>query len=109
MKIWKIDLRNKIAPANAILADDGSSVITFDNWGSIGTGSDVMVVYGKNGELLNSYSLKDISPIPISDYYQTVSSVWWRCDVKYIDINNIELKFCDKNKKSTVKQITLNN
>jgi uncharacterized protein (TIGR02145 family) len=94
-EIYQTKLINRLAPANAIVCNEGKSIVTFDNWGSVGTGSSVMVIYDENGELLNQYSLNDISPIPIENYMKTTSSIWWRCQAKYTDTNTIEIHFCD--------------
>ncbi len=94
-EIYQTKLINRLAPANAIVCNEGKSFFTFDNWGRVGTGPSVMVIYDENGELLNQYSLKEISPIPIENYMKTTSSIWWRCHAKYTDTNTVEIHFCD--------------
>ena len=75
--IWKKLLLNDICPVHAVVANDGSSVATFDNWYSIGYGKNIFVVYDKNGEVKMSYELKEISPFPLDDYMKSVVSLWW--------------------------------
>ena len=99
IEVWNKKLINRIAPVDVFVANDGESVITFDNWHSTGYGVDVMVCYDKAGNLTRRFSLEDISPFPINDYIFSISSIWWRCGVKYISNNEIEICFCDENKK----------
>lgn len=98
IEIWNKKLINRIAPMSVIVANDGESIVTFDNWASMGYGVDVMVCYDKNGNLTHRFSLENISPFPINDYLFTISSIWWCCDVRYISNNKIEICFEDENK-----------
>lgn len=100
--IWEKKLINRISPVVAIVANDGSSVVTFDNWYSNGYGIDVMVVYNKNGGLVKRYKLEDFSPIPINDFEMSISSLWWRCGVKYVNNNTVEI--CFKHEDGTIKK-----
>lgn len=95
-EIWNKKLINNIAPLTAIISDDGKSVVTFDNWSSLGYGLDVMVVYDSKGGLKKRYQLEDISPIPINNYQMSISSIWWRCGVKFVESNFIEICFQDE-------------
>jgi hypothetical protein len=97
IKIWNKKLINEMAPVNVIVANDGSSITTFDNWGSMGYGLNVMAVYDSKGGLLTRYKLEEFSPIPINEFMMTISSIWWRCDAKYIDCNTIEICFKAEN------------
>jgi hypothetical protein len=94
--IWEKKLINQISPVVVIVSNNGSSVVTFDNWYSNGYGIDVMVVYNQTGGLVKRYKLEDFSPIPINDFKMSISSLWWRCGVKYIDINTVEICFRDE-------------
>jgi len=75
--IWKKPLLNDICPIHAIVANDGSSVATFDNWYSMGYGKNIFVVYDEKGEAKRSYKLEEISPFPLDDYMKSVVSLWW--------------------------------
>jgi len=89
--IWNKPLVNRVAPISAIVANDGSSIATFDNWSNLGYGNDVFVIYNENGELINKYELEFFSPFDIDDYMISVSSIWWRCGEKYSKSGLIEI------------------
>lgn len=96
IEIWKQKLINRIAPETVIVANDGKSIVTFNNWGSVGYGIDVMVTYDEFGGLVKRYQLEDFSPFPINHYEMSISSLWWCCGVKYIDNQKIEICFRDE-------------
>ena len=98
--VWEKELINRICPVSAIVSNDGSSVVTFDNWLMIGYYSDIMVVYNDLGDLKKRYKIEDISPFPINDYPSSISSLYWCCGKKYIDNDSIEI--CFENKKSAI-------
>jgi len=76
--LWKRKLVNEVAPVEALVSADGSYVVTFDNWHSVGYGDDVVVIYGRSGELIRSLSLADIVGAErASDFPRSVSSIWW--------------------------------
>ena len=56
-----------------------------------------MTCYDKHGNLTRRFTLEDISPFPINDYKFTISSIWWRCGVKYISNNEVKICFEDEN------------
>lgn len=95
--VWEKKLINRICPVTAIVSNDGSSVITFDNWLMIGYGSDIMVVYNEFGELKKRYKLEEISPFPINDYPSSISSLYWCCGKKYTTNYSIEICFENRN------------
>jgi len=90
IQVWNKFLINRTAPSDVIVANDGSSIATFDNWHSLGYGI-VFTIYNEKGEVENNYKLEDFSPYEIDDYMHSVSSIWWKCGAKYIDINRIEI------------------
>jgi hypothetical protein len=94
--IWEEQLINVVAPQYVIVADQGTYMITFDNWFSVGYGVDVMVVYDQKGRLLKRHMLEDISPFPINTYTLSISSLWWRCGQKILDDNTLEICFMNK-------------
>lgn len=100
LKIWEKNLINQIAPVSVIVANDGQSVVTFDNWYSSGYGINVMVIYNQKGELFKRYSLEDFSPFPINNYKMEISSILWRCGQKYLTNNEIEI--CCKDLKGNI-------
>jgi hypothetical protein len=98
LELWTKKLINPIMPMQVIIANDGKSFVTFDNWSSLGYGFDVMVTYDENGGLVKRYQLEDFSPFPINSYELSVSSIWWRCGSVYLDNQTIEICFQDENK-----------
>ena len=62
-KMWQTNLINSTAPVEAALSDDGNSLVTFDNWGGVGYGTNVVVIYSKKG-MLKSFSLENFAPEP---------------------------------------------
>ncbi len=96
IEIWNKPLVNKESPVNVIVADDGKSIVTFDNWHWIGR-SHTMVIYGQNGNIIRDYELKEISPFPLDTYLHSISSVFWGCKGKYIDNNRVEVCFENEN------------
>lgn len=102
--IWKRTLLNDVCPVNAIVADDGSSIVTIDNWYSKGYGVNVFVVYDENGNAKRTYKLEEISPFSLNDYLMSISSIIWYEKLEYIENNRIELVFetMDKRKKTMI-------
>jgi hypothetical protein len=91
--IWERKLLNSFCPVTAIVADNGSSIVTFDNWYSAGYGNNLMVVYNNKGDALKTYDLDDISPFPLNDYSTTISSIWWNSGARFLDLERIEISF----------------
>ena len=99
--IWQRPLLNEVCPVYAIVANDGSSIVTFDNWYSTGYGVNVFVVYDEKGNAKKTYKLEEISPFPLNDYSMSISSLYWRKDVSYIDNDRIEIIFETDDNKTT--------
>jgi hypothetical protein len=75
---WEQPLVNDLAPVEALVSDDGAYVVTFDNWGQVGIGTDVVVIYRRGGGLVRKLALDEILPAAyIRHLPRTVSSVWW--------------------------------
>lgn len=79
--VWARSLVNRTAPVTVLVADNGRHVVTLDNWGSLGHGAHVIVIYGPDGGLVRSLALNDLVP---EDYMmalpRSVSSIYWRKD-----------------------------
>jgi hypothetical protein len=79
VRVWSGPLVNRIAPTEALVANDGSYVVTFDNWYSYGHGEHVIVLYGPDGTMVRSLALTDLVH---RDYVEalphSVSSLHWR-------------------------------
>ncbi|WP_154670986.1 hypothetical protein [Proteiniphilum saccharofermentans] len=95
IKIWDKKLINRFAPNFVIVANDGKSIVTFDNWSSLGYGVDVMVTYDESGNMVKRYNLEEFSPFPINNYSLSITSIWWLCGAKYISNDEIEICFSD--------------
>jgi hypothetical protein len=77
-ELWSRELLNPAAPHKVLVADSGEYVVTFDEWGRVGYGPNVVVIYRPGGEVVRNYALEDlltekeIAAVPL-----TVSSRWW--------------------------------
>lgn len=77
-EIWSQSLPNEVAPVEVLVASDGRYVVTFDEWGRVGWGPNVVVIYGPAGEIVKRFALEDIlKPEEVAALVQTVSSRWW--------------------------------
>ncbi len=91
---WSNVLVNEVSPVSALVSDDGSRVVTFDNWHSAGYGKDVVVIYGSDGSLVKSFALSQIVPAYFLDGFQrSVSSIWWQDSDPIITDSVLELHF----------------
>lgn len=76
--IRAFDLVNPVAPVDALVSDDGSRIVTFDDWHSMGFGSNVVVLYDHEGRLVRKLALADfLSPGDIDVLPRSASSIWW--------------------------------
>lgn len=96
--IWKKPMLNDVCPVNAIVANDGSSVATIDNWYSRGYGANVFVIYDANGEAKHTYQLNDFSPFPSNEYFTSVSSLHWCGGATYVHPLKISLTCINQQK-----------
>ena len=107
VEIWNKRLINSYSPVYVIIADDGRSIVTFDNWGNIGYGLDVMVIYNESGGLVRRYRLEDFSPFPINEYPMSISSIYWRCWAKYLDNKSVEICFQPEKGEKKIRRYNL--
>jgi hypothetical protein len=77
--VWTKQLMNDVSPSRVFVTNNGKYVITFDNWANVGYGNDVVVIYGKEGNLIKSFALEDIISSHDFEEYVTysISSRWW--------------------------------
>jgi hypothetical protein len=101
--VWERNLINKIAPVSALISEKGDYLVTFDNWFSMGFGANVVVFYNRNGKLVQSYKLEDISPISLESYQRSMLSLQWQCASKFINSTQMEICFVDRNGIKTKK------
>jgi len=79
--LWSGPLTNEVAPVDAVIADGGRYVVTFDNWHSMGYGPNVVAIHDGGGRVIRTLALNDI----VSEDYifalgHSVSSIHWRGD-----------------------------
>jgi len=78
LRVWSAELLNPYAPHKVLVADSGEYVVTFDEWGRVGYGDNVVVIYGPGGETLWKFALEDLlTEEEIAAVPTTVSSRWW--------------------------------
>lgn len=76
--MWETNLVNAVAPTSALVTSSADYVVTFDNWHSAGYGDDVVVIYGRAGEVVRSFGLTDfLSEAHLLSLPRSVSSIWW--------------------------------
>jgi hypothetical protein len=106
IEIWNKKFINQVAPVSAIISNDGKTVVTFDNWYSMGYGLDILVIYDQYGGLIKRFQLEDVSPIPINELPMTISSIRWNCGAKFI--TNVSFEICVQNDKFEQTKRTYN-
>ena len=78
-RVWQAPLVNDVAPVESLVSDDGKTVVTFDNWHSMGYGDDAVVVYDEMGAKRRQFALADFMPESmIKAAGHSVSSIHWR-------------------------------
>lgn len=76
------DLVNDVRPCDVVIPDDGSFLVTFDDYFGIGTSANTVVVYNSEGRMLKRWALDDIiSDAETKELPSSVSSIHWRGDV----------------------------
>jgi hypothetical protein len=84
-RVWSRELLNPSAPHQVLVADSGEYVVTFDEWGRVGYGPNVVVIYGPEGDVVKNFALEDLlTEEEITRVPHTVSSRWWGGD-HYLD------------------------
>ncbi|WP_066800252.1 hypothetical protein [Sphingomonas soli] len=82
--VWTRLLVNDVAPASALISDDGRYVVTFDNWHSIGWGDDSIVIYDVAGGGERRLSVEKLLGGPYFEALpHSVSSVQWSNDARF--------------------------
>jgi WD40 repeat protein len=76
--VWKRYLVNDIAPVNAIVADSGSYVVTFDEWHEVG--KLPVVIYDFRGGLVKVHNLEALFEGHEIPGEVSISSRWWDKD-----------------------------
>src|SRR5262249_47437008 len=73
--LWERPLVNRISPVRALVHDSGRFVVTLDEWHGVGT--NPVVIYGGEGELIAHLSLADLRLEGHPRITRSVSSYWW--------------------------------
>ncbi len=82
----RFPLVNEVAPVTALISNDGSWLVTLDNWHSIGYGPDVLVIYRTDGTMVRSLALEDLFTADDLDVLpRSVSSRYWSKDARIDD------------------------
>lgn len=85
-KVWEKQLVNDVAPVSTLVANAGKYVVTFDNWHSVGHGSDAIVIYDGTGAMVRAMAISEIVGV---DYVKalphSVSSFSWSGDHRITD------------------------
>jgi hypothetical protein len=85
VEVWSRELVNPYAPHQVLVADSGEYVVTFDEWGGVGYGPNVVVIYGPEGVVVKKFALEDLlTEEELAAVPHTISSRWWRAG-KYIN------------------------
>lgn len=88
--VWQMPLVNDVGPPSALLTNDASFLVTFDNWHSAGYGDDVVVIYNRKGDLVRKLSLEQIlPPAYVHHVPRSVSSRWWGGEHALVDADRL--------------------
>src|SRR5215468_4985637 len=74
-ELWQATLSNHACPTEVVVSDDGSGVVTLDNWGGVGYGDDVVAIYGPSGPKAK-YSLEEFAPPPTSSEKFSLATIY---------------------------------
>lgn len=75
-------LVNHTLPGSIVVPDDGSFLVTFDDYMGVGTSENTVVVYDSTGRMLKRWALKDIfSEAEIEGLPHSTMSIHWRGSV----------------------------
>jgi len=91
-EVWNKPLVNRESPVKVIVANDGKSVITIDDWEMTGY-EHTLVIYGEDGELIRDFKLEDISPFLLEQYSHFFSGISWGKNVEYLDNDRVKILF----------------
>lgn len=82
-RFWKEHkLVNSMLPLSIVTPDDGSFLVTFDDYMAFGTGENTVVLYDSSGKVVKRWSLEDIfSESAISELPHSTMSILWRGEV----------------------------
>jgi hypothetical protein len=87
---WSRELLNPTAPVEVLVATDGRYVVTLDDWGKVGYGPNVVVIYGPGGELVRNLALEDLlTEEEIAVVPHSASSRWWRGDSELDEVEGV--------------------
>lgn len=84
--LWRRPLLNPVSPASVLLYEGTNghladlAVVTFDDWHTLGTSSNTVVMYSATGRQMSRLALRDLLPKQddIDKLLHTASSVMWK-------------------------------
>jgi hypothetical protein len=83
-QLWRKPLVNGEAPVEILVAERSGHIVTFDEWGQMGYGDTVVVIYSPYGTLVRKLALGDlVTPAEIEAMPRTVSSILWRGEHRF--------------------------
>ncbi len=102
VQLWHTNLKNKIAPLQVYLTDDGEHIVTVNDHGSAGYGDYVLAFYNRTG-LVRNYTMEQILHLPASTAqhelfgivpHSTTSRWWDENSIKFFVEHDGKLFFC---------------
>ncbi|MEE9456295.1 MAG: hypothetical protein V3W11_03990 [bacterium] len=89
-EVWSRDLENAVAPVTVLISGDGRYVVTSDDWGGVGYGPNVVVIYGPEGVVVKKFALEDLlTEAEIAIVPHSTSSRWWRGEHELDETNDV--------------------
>jgi hypothetical protein len=88
-EVWSKKLVNPDCPVSVIVSDHGRFTVTFDDWGRIGNGDNVVVIYDAQGNLVKKLGLEAfLSAEEINGLDMSISSRMWRDTARFDEENS---------------------
>jgi hypothetical protein len=106
--IWEVQLENPEMPDHAFVSNDGSFIITIDDYYANGRSENGFVIYDANGRFLKKYSLSTFSPFAFTELYQTVMTTQWFVGIEHFSINPDKIKILIHDRKYNIEKIVYN-
>lgn len=107
-QIWEIELENPEVPDYAFVPNDGSFVITIDDYYSNGRTENAFVIYDTNGMFLKKYYLSDFSPFAHNELTQTVMTTPWFVGIEHFSFSPDKIKILIHDREFNIEKIVYN-
>ena len=77
--VVRVPLRNPYGPVTAVITNDTRFLVTFDDWGHVGTTENAVVIYDLKKHTAHNYRIEDFLHESFRDKLQrSTSSIAWR-------------------------------